>query len=135
MYSKIDLIISVRIFCFESNFSLFKKIRENKNLTGLSSEFKILMLHKCLNLKYLFSSFVHFEESNFHVNRLYYNEREVEQIGEEMKKKQRELEKAERKKQDAEDIVKDKKKEQGKKQRELAAMEQEIREKEADISR
>ncbi|CAG0917778.1 unnamed protein product [Notodromas monacha] len=75
------------------------------------------------------------KQTEFQLFRLYYNERETEQYGEDLKKKQTDLEKSERKRQDAEDEVKDKKKEQGKRQRELAAMEQDIREKEAEISR
>jgi structural maintenance of chromosome 1 len=75
------------------------------------------------------------KQTEYQLFRLYYNEREVESVAEELKRKQRDLERAERRRQDAEDVVKDKKKEQGKKQRELAAMEQDIREKEAEISR
>lgn len=60
--------------------------------------------------------------------RLFHNEREMKNYEQDLKVKQREVEKIERKKEKAEEILKEKKKEQLKYSRELAKIEQDIRE-------
>lgn len=60
--------------------------------------------------------------------RLFYNEREMKIYEQDLKSKQREVEKIERKKEKAEEVLKEKRKEQGKVSRELAKIEQDIRE-------
>jgi structural maintenance of chromosome 1 len=60
--------------------------------------------------------------------RLYHNEREMKNLENDLKHKQREVEKIEKKKEKAEELLKEKKKEQGRFNRELAKIEQDIRE-------
>ncbi|XP_063925873.1 structural maintenance of chromosomes protein 1A isoform X1 [Zophobas morio] len=67
--------------------------------------------------------------------RLYHNEREMKNLENDLKHKQREVEKIEKKKERAEELLKEKKKEQGKFNRELAKIEQDIREVEVEISK
>jgi structural maintenance of chromosome 1 len=67
--------------------------------------------------------------------RLYHNEREMKNLENDLKHKQREVEKIERKKEKAEELLKEKKKEQGRFNRELAKIEQDIREVEVEISK
>ncbi|EFA08076.1 structural maintenance of chromosomes protein 1A [Tribolium castaneum] len=67
--------------------------------------------------------------------RLYHNEREMKNLENDLKHKQREVEKIEKKKEKAEEVLKEKKKEQGKFNRELAKIEQDIREVEVEISK
>jgi structural maintenance of chromosome 1 len=67
--------------------------------------------------------------------RLYHNEREMKNLENDLKHKQREVEKIEKKKEKAEELLKEKKKEQGRFNRELAKIEQDIREVEVEISK
>ncbi|XP_011314673.1 structural maintenance of chromosomes protein 1A [Fopius arisanus] len=67
--------------------------------------------------------------------RLYHNEREIENLENNHKKKQHEVEKIEKKKEKAEETLKEKKKESGKLARELAKIEQDIREVEVEITK
>ena len=63
-----------------------------------------------------------------HLFRLYHNERDIDEINEELTTKQNQLEKEIRKRDRIEDEVKEKKKEQGKLSRELTKIEQQIKE-------
>lgn len=60
--------------------------------------------------------------------RLFHNEREMKNYEQDLKAKQREVEKIERRKEKAEEVLKEKKKEQLKYSRDLAKIEQDIRE-------
>ena len=60
--------------------------------------------------------------------RLFYNERDIDEITEEINRKNHQLEKENRKKEKIEDEIKDKKKEQGKLARELTKVESKIKE-------
>lgn len=67
--------------------------------------------------------------------RLFHNQREIERLEDDFRRKQAEIEKIEKKKEKAEEILKEKKKESGKAGREFAKIEQEIREHEVEINR
>ena len=60
--------------------------------------------------------------------RLFYNERDIDEITEEINRKNHQLEKENRKKDKIEDEIKDKKKDQGKLARELTKVESKIKE-------
>ncbi|KAJ8940823.1 hypothetical protein NQ314_010581, partial [Rhamnusium bicolor] len=67
--------------------------------------------------------------------RLFHNEREMKNLEQDLKSKQKEVDKIEKKKEKLEDLLKEKKKEHGKYNRELAKIEQDIREVEVEISK
>ncbi|KAJ8936212.1 hypothetical protein NQ318_014841 [Aromia moschata] len=67
--------------------------------------------------------------------RLFHNEREMKNLEQELKSKQKEVDKIEKKKEKLEGLLKEKKKEHGKYNRELAQIEQDIREVEVEISK
>lgn len=67
--------------------------------------------------------------------KLFHNEREMTNLEQDLKSKQKEVEKIEKKKEKLEDVLKEKKKEQGKYNRELAKIEQDIREVEVEVSK
>ncbi|XP_026271914.1 structural maintenance of chromosomes protein 1A [Frankliniella occidentalis] len=67
--------------------------------------------------------------------RLFHNQKEIERLEDEFRRKQTEIEKIEKKKEKAEEILKEKKKESGKASREYAKIEQEIRENEVEMNR
>lgn len=67
--------------------------------------------------------------------KLFHNEREMKNLEQDLKTKQKEVEKIEKKKEKLEDVLKEKKKEQGKYNRELAKIEQDIREVEVEVSK
>lgn len=67
--------------------------------------------------------------------RLYHNQKDIERLEDEYKRKAAEIEKIEKKKEKAEEILKEKKKESGKASREFAKIEQDIREHEVEINR
>ncbi|KAK3931183.1 Structural maintenance of chromosomes protein 1A [Frankliniella fusca] len=67
--------------------------------------------------------------------RLFHNQKEIERLEDEYRRKQSEIEKIEKKKEKAEEVLKEKKKESGKASRELAKIEQDIREHEVEINR
>lgn len=58
---------------------------------------------------------------------MYYIEKDIQRLMNEIKDKQEELTEFEKKKEQADEILKDKKKEAGKRSRELAELEQKIR--------
>lgn len=60
--------------------------------------------------------------------KLYHNERDIDELSEDLTRKQHILEKENRKRERIEDEIKDKKKEQGKMVRELTKIEQQIKE-------
>ena len=60
--------------------------------------------------------------------KLYHNERDIDELGDELRKKQHGLEKENRRKEKIEDEVRDKKKEYGKLSRELTKIDQKIKE-------
>ncbi|CAH1107174.1 unnamed protein product [Psylliodes chrysocephalus] len=67
--------------------------------------------------------------------RLFHNEREMKNLEQDLKSKQKEVDKIEKKKEKFEDVLKEKKKEHGKYNRDLAKIEQDIREVEVEISK
>lgn len=67
--------------------------------------------------------------------RLYHNEKDIEQLEQELERKQHEVKKVEKRKQKAEEDLKEKKKDCGKSSRELAKVEQSIREMEVEINK
>lgn len=77
------------------------------------------------------------EEKHLELNllRLFYNERDIDEITEEINRKNHQLEKENRKKDKIEDEIKDKKKEQGKLARELTKVESKIKESEVELNK
>ncbi|XP_076357354.1 structural maintenance of chromosomes protein 1A-like isoform X3 [Tachypleus tridentatus] len=67
--------------------------------------------------------------------KLYHNERDIEQLAEDLAQKNKELERVSRKREKIEEEIKDKKKENGKLTRELTKIEQQIREAEIELSK
>ncbi|XP_041349100.1 structural maintenance of chromosomes protein 1A-like [Gigantopelta aegis] len=75
------------------------------------------------------------KEVELQLFRLYHNERDIDEISEELTTKQNQLDKEIRKRDRIEDEVKDKKKEQGKLSRELTKIEQHIKESEVELNK
>ncbi|XP_022237917.1 structural maintenance of chromosomes protein 1A-like isoform X2 [Limulus polyphemus] len=67
--------------------------------------------------------------------KLYHNERDIEQLAEDLAQKNKELERVSRKRERIEEEIKEKKKENGKLTRELTKIEQQIREAEIELSK
>lgn len=113
----------------ETQFSYQKK-------KGIAAERKEAKLEKEEAEKYqrLKEEYVE-KQVELELFRLYHNERDIENLENNQKKKQHDLEKLEKKKEKAEEILKERKKESGKLARDLAKIEQDIREVEVEITK
>ncbi|KAL5014287.1 hypothetical protein ScPMuIL_008557 [Solemya velum] len=75
------------------------------------------------------------KEMEIQLFKLYHNERDIDELSEDLTRKQHILEKENRKRERIEDEIKDKKKEQGKMVRELTKIEQQIKESEVELNK
>ncbi|XP_054718962.1 structural maintenance of chromosomes protein 1A-like [Uloborus diversus] len=71
----------------------------------------------------------------YYLFKLYHNEEDIKNLGDELSDKNKELEKASRKREKIEEEIKEKKKEHGKLQREFSKIEQQIREAEVELNK
>ncbi|XP_046994754.1 structural maintenance of chromosomes protein 1A isoform X1 [Schistocerca americana] len=103
---------------------------------GIAAERKEAKLEKEEAEKYQrLKEDLHDKQVELQLFRLYHNEKDIEQLEQELGRKQHDVKKVEKRKQKAEEELKEKKKECGKISRELAKVEQNIREMEVEINK
>ncbi|CAG9862762.1 unnamed protein product [Phyllotreta striolata] len=126
---------------FNKLYNDMQKAQEELNLAyqkkkGINAEKKEARMEKEEAEKYArLKDELNDKQVEYELFNLYHKEREMKNLEQDIKSKQKELDKIEKKKEKFEETVKENKKELGRCNRELAKYEQDIRESEAEISK